>query len=137
MPSYCIDATALVIYITEKKSLGQIKKIMNEIESGKSKGIMSVVNLAEFHRAMTRISTEAKADMYVTWLKESKMEMIPPTIEIAVLASIKKQKYASAASSFAWDDAFCLATAIEYQSDYILTADTEFENVREIPIIYY
>lgn len=137
MPSYCIDATVLVIYITEQKPPVQIKKIMKEIELGKSNGIMSIVNLAEFHRAISRISTESKADMYVTWLKESKLEMISPTIEIAVLASVKKQKYASTASPFAWGDAFCLATGIEYRSDYILTADTEFEKVKEIPIIFY
>ena len=73
MSRYCIDASALVIYITNPKPVNKITKIMNEIESGKSSGLMSVVNLAEFHRAMTRISSEDKADMFVTWLKESKM----------------------------------------------------------------
>jgi predicted nucleic acid-binding protein len=109
---------------------------MNEIEADKSSGLMSVVNLAELHRAITRISSEDKADMYVTWLKESKIEFISPSIELAVLASLKKQKYASRSSTFAWGDAFCLATAIERNTDFIITADIEFKKVREISIIF-
>ena len=97
---------------------------------------MSVVNLAELHRAMTRISSEDKADMYVTWLKESKIDLISPSIELSVLASVKKQKYASTSSTFAWGDAFCLATAVECEADFIITADKKFEKVREIPIIF-
>ena len=136
MPRYCIDATALVIYITEEEPGKEIKKIMKEIETDKSNGFISVVNLAEFHRAMIRIFSENLADKYVTWLKESKIIIISPSIEIATLASIKKQKYASARVSFAWGDAFCLATAIEYDTNFIITSDPEFEKVREIPIIF-
>lgn len=135
MPRYCFDATALVIYINEEKPGLEIQKIMKEIENDKSAGFMSVVNLAEFHRAMTRIFSEDKADKYVIWLKESKIIIIPPSLEIATLASVKKQKYAAAKEPFAWGDAFCLATAIEYDADYIITADPEFEKVKEVPII--
>ena len=97
---------------------------------------MSVVNLAEFHRAVTRISSEDKADMYVTWLKESKIDLVSPSIELSILASVKKQTYASSSSAFAWGDAFCLATAVEHEADFILTADREFEKINEIPIIF-
>ena len=135
MTVYCVDASALVIYITDLKPSNKITKTMNEIENGVSSGLMSVVNLAEFHRAMTRIISEDKADMYVTWLKESKINLISPSIELSVMASIKQQKYATRSSTFAWGDAFCLATAIEYEANYILTADKEFDKVKELPII--
>ena len=136
MARYCIDATALVIYINEEKPGKEIQKIMKEIETDKSSGFLSCVNLAEFHRAITRIFSEDKADKYVIWIKESKIIIIPLTLEIATLASVKKQKYASAKEPFAWGDAFCLATGIEYDADFIITADPEFEKVKEIPIIY-
>ena len=135
MPRYCFDATALVFYINEEKPGLEIQKIMKEIEADKSAGFMSVVNLAEFHRAITRIFSEDKADKYVIWLKESKIIIIPPSLEIATLASVKKQKYAAAKEPFAWGDAFCLATAIEYDADFMITADPEFKKVKEIPII--
>ena len=83
MLKYCIDATALIYYIAEKFPVEELKKIMKEIESGKGIGILSVVNLAEFHRGISRIFSEDKADMYVAWLKESKIDIIPPSIEIA------------------------------------------------------
>ena len=51
------------------------------------------------------------------------------------MASIVKQKYASSKESFAWGDAFCLATAIEYNVDFIITADSEFNKIKEIQII--
>lgn len=136
MLTYCIDATALIYYISEQIPLDELKKIMNEIESGKGIGIISVVNLAEFHRGMTRIFSEDKADMYVTWLKESNIDIISPSIEIGILASLKKQKYASAKDPFAWGDVYCLATALEHKADYIITGDLEFKKVREIPIIF-
>jgi predicted nucleic acid-binding protein len=126
----------MVIYINEKETGKEIQKIMKENETDKSSGFMSTINLAEFHRAMTRIFSEDKADKYVVWLKESKIIIIPPTIEIATLASVKKQKYASAKEPFAWGDAFCLATGIEYDADFIITADPEFKKVKEIPIIF-
>ena len=56
--------------------------------------------------------------------------------KIKTLASIKKQKYATTKEPFAWGDAFCLATAIEYDADFIITDDTEFKKVKEIPIIF-
>ena len=136
MVRYCIDATALVIYINEEKPGNEIQRIMKEIENDKSSSFISTVNIAEFHRAMTRIFSEDKADKYVVWLKESKIIIIPPTLEIAILASVKKQKYATAKEPFAWGDAFCLATGIEYDADYIITDDPEFKKVKEIPIIF-
>ncbi|MFW9874163.1 MAG: PIN domain-containing protein [Candidatus Thorarchaeota archaeon] len=136
MPRYCIDATALVIYINEEKPDKEFQKIIKEIEANKSTGFMSMVNLAEFHRAITRIYSEDKADKYVIWLKESKIILIPPSLEISTLASVKKQKYASTKEPFAWGDAFCLATAIEYDADFIITDDPEFKKVKEIPIIF-
>ena len=135
MARYCIDATTLVIYINEEKPGKEIQKIMKDIESDKNSGFMSSVNLAEFHRAMTRIFSEDKADKYIIWLKESKIIIIPPTLEIAILASVKKQKYASAKEPFAWGDAFCLATAIKYHADCIITSDDEFDKVQEIIIM--
>ncbi len=136
MVRYCIDATALIIYISEEVPGNEIKGIMKEIENDKSSGFISMVNIAEFHRAMTRIFSEDKADKYVVWLRESKIIIIPPTLEIATLASVKKQKYATAKDPFAWGDAFCLATGIEYDADYIITDDPEFKKVKEIPIIF-
>ncbi len=132
---YCFDATALVVYITDDTVSKDIERIMVNIEKGKYEGILSVVNLAEFHRAMTRIISEEKADKYVTWLRESRLYIVTPSVETACLASIKKQKYASSKEPFAWGDAFCLATAMEHEADYIITTDSEFRNVKEIPII--
>lgn len=136
MSCYCLDTSALVIYITAERSKTDLRKIMWEIESGKSRGLISVVNLAELHRAITRLFSEDRADTYVTWLKESKMEVISPTIETSILASTKKQKYASRQNHFAWGDAFCLATAMENDAEYIITADPDFKIVKEIPVIF-
>ena len=63
------------------------------------------------------------------------MKIVSPGIETACLASIKKQRYASAREPFAWGDAFCLATAMEHEADHIITTDSEFRNVKEVPII--
>jgi predicted nucleic acid-binding protein len=136
MPTYCLDASILVLYISEERSDNRLKKMMKGIEFGKSRGILSVINLAEFHRAMTRIFSEDDADIYVTWLKESKIKIISPTIELACLASVKKQKYASARTSFAWGDAYCLATALEHDADKIITSDRDFEKVSEISVLF-
>ena len=135
MPGYCLDASALVLYVTGESSKADLRKIMKEIESGKSKGCLSSVNLAEFHRAVTRLVSEAKADMYVTWVSESKLEIVPPDIETAVLASTKKQKYATRKTPFAWGDAFCLATAITMRADVLITGDSDFEKIQEVEIL--
>jgi predicted nucleic acid-binding protein len=130
-----LDASALVIYITGEKTKVDLRKIIRDIERGRSVGFISTVNLAEFHRAISRISTGEQADIYLTWIKESQIVITSPTVETAVLASNAKQKYASKKSPFAWGDAFCLAAALEHEADYIVTTDSDFKKIKEIPLV--
>ncbi len=108
---------------------------MDQIRSGEARGYMSTVNIAEFHRAVTRLTNEEKADTLVKWIVESEIRVIPVTTEIACQASIMKEKYASAKDPFAWGDAFCLATALEMHADVVVTIDTEFNKVDEVDIL--
>lgn len=137
MASYCFDASVLVIYVSGVSSDTRLDSIMKEIESKKSEGYLSLVNLAEFHRAVSKIYSSGKADVLAAWLQESKMKLVPPSIEISVLASLKKQKYASKKNPFAWGDAFCLATAIDRKTDLLLTADKDFKKVKEVPVLFF
>ena len=135
MRRYCLDASALVIYIVEQKRDPDLDSAMIEIEAGRSEGIISTVNLAEFHRALTRIASEEDADRYVVWIRESRISIIPPDIDTAIMSSVKKQSYARASSPFAWVDAFCLSTALNNDADVLITADGEFDRVTEISIM--
>lgn len=135
MNTYCLDASALVIYITDQKPSKEMQKIIQQIEKKESKGIISTVTIAELHRALTRISSEDQADKYVSYIQESPVEIIPVDLQIALQASIQKHGYASAKDPFAWGDAFCLATGMIHQADALVTADSEFDKVNEIPII--
>ena len=135
MRRYCLDASAIVIYIVEQKRDPDLDSAMIEIEAGRSEGIISTVNLAEFHRALTRIASEEDADRYVVWIRESRISIIPPDIDTAIMSSVKKQSYARASSPFAWGDAFCLSTALNNNADVLITADKEFDKVTEISIM--
>ena len=135
MRRYCLDASALVIFIVEQKRDPDLDSAMMEIEEGRSEGIISTVNLAEFHRALTRIASEEDADRYVVWIRESRISIIPPDIDTAIMSSAKKQSYARANSPFAWGDAFCLSTALNNNADVLITADGEFDRVTEISIM--
>ena len=108
---------------------------MQHIEKKEAKGIISTVTIAELHRALNRISSEDQADKYVAWIQESTIDIIPVTLQIAIQASIKKHRYATAKDPFAWGDAFCLATAITQHTDALITSDSEFDKIKEIPII--
>ena len=136
MPVYCLDTSALVVYVTGEASKADLKKIMSEIRSGKSTGFISMVNLAEFHRVVTRLESAETGDMYVMWLMESNLEIVPLDIEITINASALKQKYAKSKSPFAWGDAFCLATAVEMKADKLITADSDFEKISEIAVLF-
>jgi len=109
--------------------------IMHRIEKKEARGIISTVTIAEFHRAITRISSEDQADKYVSYIQESPIQIIPVDLQIALQASLQKQRYATAKDPFAWGDAFCLTTGIIHHADALVTADTEFDKVKEIPII--
>lgn len=135
MNTYCLDASALVIYITSQKPSKKMQKIIQHIEKKESKGVISTVTIAELHRALTRISSEDQADKYVSYIQESPIRIIPVDLQIALQASIQKQRYASAKDPFAWEDAFCLSTGLIHQADALVTADSEFDKVKEIPII--
>ncbi len=135
MRRYCLDASALVIYIVEQRRDPDLDSAMTEIEEGRSEGIISTVNLAEFHRALTRIASEEDADRYVVWIRESRISIIPPDIDTAIMSSVKKHSYARASSPFAWGDAFCLSTALNNNADVLITADREFDKVTDISIM--
>ena len=135
MKRYCIDASALVIYIAEDKREPELDSTMIMIEKGEALGIISTVNIAEFHRAITRISSVEDADRFVAWIRESRIRIIPPDVETALISSAKKHEYARAGSPFAWGDAFCLATAMKNHADQLITSDDEFDKVTDIPIM--
>lgn len=135
MNTYCLDVSALVIYITDQKPSKEMQRIIQHIEKKESKGIISTVTIAELHRALTRISSEDQADKYVAYLQESPIQIIPVDLQIALQASIQKHGYATAKDPFAWGDAFCLSTGMIHHADALVTADSEFDKVKEIPII--
>ncbi len=135
MVKYCLDASALFIYLTEKEQLSDLDRVISEIEKGSSEGLISTVNLAEFHRAITRSFSQSKADKYIIWIRESRIQIADLGEEMAIKASSLKQQYAKARSPFAWGDAFCLATAIIMNCDVLVTTDNEFDKVKEIEMI--
>jgi predicted nucleic acid-binding protein len=132
---YGLDASALYLYLTEQENTSRLYSIFSEIEKGDSLAYISTVNLAEFHRAVMRSTSTDNADKYVSWIKESRLSIVDLDQEIAIKASNFKHKLAKARSPFSWGDAFCLATAIHYECDGILTSDSEFDKVNDIEII--
>ncbi|MGA1820099.1 MAG: PIN domain-containing protein [Thermoplasmatota archaeon] len=135
LKKYCFDASVLFIYVTEKDACTDLDRIISMIKDGRSEGIISTVNLAEFHRAIMRAFSESKADLYISWIRESGLSIVDLDEEIALLASLKKQHYAKARSPFAWGDAFCLATALKFKCETILTSDSEFDKIAEIEVL--
>ena len=135
LKKYCFDASVLFIYVTEKDACADLDRVISGIKDGRSEGILSTVNLAEFHRAIMRAFSESKADLYISWIRESGLSIVELDEETALLASLKKQRYAKAGSPFAWGDAFCLATALKNKCQTILTSDNEFDKVTEIEVL--
>ncbi len=78
---------------------------------------------------------ETDADRYVVWIRESRIRIIPPDVETALISSDKKYEYARASSPFAWGDALCLATAMKNDTDQPITSDDEFDKVTDITIM--
>lgn len=135
MIRYCIDASALFIYITKKDEESELWSLVKSINEGRSEGLISTVNLAEFHRGISRIYSKKIADKHIIWVRESRISIVSLDEETALLASKKKQKYAKAGSPFAWGDAFCLATAMVMECDALITSDSEFDKVKDIEIL--
>jgi predicted nucleic acid-binding protein len=135
MNRYCIDASALFIYVTKKDEDSELWSLVGSINEGRSEGLISTVNLAEFHRGISRKYSKKIADKHIIWVRESRISIVTLDEETALLASKKKQHYARAGSPFAWGDAFCLATALEMNCDCLVTSDSEFDKVKDIEIL--
>lgn len=135
MKRYCLDASALFLYLTSGEENHDLEGVFADINDGKAEGIISTVTMAEFHRAIMRAFSREKADLYVSWLRESKISIISTDQKIGLSASSLKQRYAKARSPFAWGDAFCLATAIHTNCDVLVTMDSEFDKVDDIKIM--
>ena len=135
MQHWAFDASVLVRFTIEEANEDTVI-VMADIASGNLMGSISTVNVAEFHRAVTKSTSEIRADSLVVWIIESNINIIPLSTEIACIASCKKQKYATSKTPFAWGDAFCLATAIYLGCDVIITTDHEFDAVTEIEVAF-
>ena len=135
MNRYCMDASALFIHITKKDEESELWSLVKSINEGRSEGLISTVNLAEFHRGISRKYSKKIADKHIIWVRESRMSIVTLDEKTALLASKKKQKYAKAGSPFAWGDAFCLATALEMNCDCLVTSDSDFDKVKDIEIL--
>lgn len=126
--SYALDAGAVSLYYAGALS---VKPYFDRIFSGKARGFVSEVNLAEFYYKTAEKKGIETAEVWYLQVRSSKIKVVAPDKEItrtAALWKVRKRELSLA-------DCFALATR-ETNAQLLLTTDSTIKSASGPETVY-
>jgi len=126
--SYLLDAGFIVLQYSGNEDA---RPYFNRILSGKARGYVSEVNLAEFFYKTAQKKGLDTAELWYRQVRQAGFQIIPPDDAITRDAAIWKVKR----SDISLADCFALATLQQF-AQVLLTTDSVLSNIKEIRAIH-
>ncbi len=126
--SYALDAGALSLYYAGATS---VKPYFDRVLSGKARGFVSEVNLAEFYYKTAEKKGVETAEVWYLQVRSSRIKVVAPEVQItrqAALWKVKKRELSLA-------DCFALATR-EATAPILITTDSTIKNALGREAVY-
>ena len=120
------DAGALFLHFTDHSG---VRRYFDEVISGRSKGLISSFNLAEFYYKTCQKLGKQTADTWYFQVMESGL-LVVHREELVRLAGLEKCRQSH---GLALADCFALALA-KAENALLLTTDSELANVAEVSV---
>ena len=121
------DTEPLVAYFCNEPGSDTVETYVEAVE-GAADGYISAINLAEVHYVVRAIDGRDRADAVVDVLGESGIRRVD-TDDTWESAADFKFRYAPALG-----DAFALGTAAHVEGTLIVGADSDYDEVTEVPV---
>ncbi len=123
---YILDSYAMLAYLGGEAGEGRVKEILHNTSLGKSRALMSLINLGEVVCITERERGLAKAQEVLAIVEQMPIEILPVGYETVLAAAHIKAQY-----PVAYADAFAI-TAAQSHEGVVLTGDPEFNAVKDI-----
>lgn len=127
MERITFDTWALLAFVFGEDEADSTDKLLRAVQKNIIEGYFCVINLAEFYRRISVEENEKSAIEKSAWLMTTGIKFVSPNISMAMQAGSMKNKY----PDLSYGDGFAIACAIETNSKFLVTGDTDFD-IKEI-----
>ncbi|MFZ5799464.1 MAG: type II toxin-antitoxin system VapC family toxin [Thermodesulfobacteriota bacterium] len=121
MKRYVFDSYAILAFLEDERAAGEVEKILREIENGRAKGLLSIINWGEIYYTTMREQGRDIAESVIDLLDTYPLKLIESDRSLTLAAARFKGKY-----RIAYADCFAAALAVQ-SSAILLTGDPEFK----------
>ncbi len=123
---YLLDSYALLRFIQKEAGDRQVKAILEDVQKGKARAMLNVINLGEIiYTVQRRFGQQKKLDVVMN-IGRLGIEILPAPNDLVFRAAELKARF-----SMSYADTFAVASAIEHGAT-VVTGDPEFRQVKHL-----
>lgn len=123
---YLLDSYALLRFIQKEAGDRQVKAILEDVQTGKARAMLNVINLGEIiYTVQRRFGQQKKLDVVMN-IGRLGIEILPAPNDLVFRAAEMKARF-----SMSYADTFAVASAIEHGAT-VVTGDPEFRQVEHL-----
>jgi len=127
MNEFILDAWAILALLqSEEPAAGQVKQLLEEVQTGQITLYISMINLGEVFYRVGKVKGESEARQTLSQIGSLNLNVIPATDEQVLAAATLKIKH-----PISYADAFAAAAAIELEAT-LVTGDPELVALQNI-----
>ena len=123
---YVLDSFALLAYLQDEPVASRIEKLLEIAHKGKSRLLLSIINLGELLYITERRGGIARAQDALALIRQLPIEILPADEQTVFSAAHIKANHA-----ISYADSFVVAIAMQ-EDAIILTGDPEFQSVEAL-----
>jgi len=123
MKRYVFDSYALLAFLEDETAAGEVEKVLREMEKGRAKGFLSIINWGEIYYITMREQGRDIAEDVIDLLDNYPLKLIESDRSLTLAAAQFKGKY-----RIAYADCFAAALAVQHNA-ILLTGDPEFKTL--------
>lgn len=121
MKRYVFDSYALLAFLEDETAAGEVEKVLREMEKGRAKGYLSIINWGEIYYITMREQGRDIAEDVIDLLDNYPLKLIESDRSLTLAAAQFKGKY-----RITYADCFAAALAVQHNA-ILLTGDPEFK----------
>jgi len=125
-PTYVLDAFAFMAYLENESGAERVEKILQDVNNGKARAFVSIINLGEVIYNTERRYGLAKAQDTLALIQRMPVEVLPADNQTVLAAAHIKANH-----PISYADAFVVVAA-QKLNGIIMTGDPEFQDITEI-----
>ena len=121
MKRYVFDSYAILAFLEDETAAGEVEKILREVENGRARGFLSIINWGEIYYITLREQGQNIAENVIELLDNYPLRLIESDRSLTLAAARFKGKY-----RIAYADCFAAALTVQHNA-ILLTGDPEFK----------